>query len=111
MSGAGQYELSIIASDDEVLRFTIPLRDQDGNAFPHADYSLELSIGYGGWPTVALTEGDGLTIDTDTGDVEVRYAPALTVGTYDLGLRATEIATGDTIMLADGPLTIKEGNF
>jgi hypothetical protein len=107
------YDCKIQMTDDETFRFVITLLDTDGNPPDWADYTFEYSL-TGDGTTLALTEGAGVTVDTDN-DVIIIAATdptyRLRAGVYQHGFRVTEDATDITTQYFDGTVTVTEGNF
>jgi hypothetical protein len=112
MAGAA-YQVNVSATDDETFAFTCEWTLADGSDFPWADYTYAYELKRNRRPILALAGGDGLAVDP--GENTITFQPPeamrLCAGRYQHGCRITHTATGKTIQVFDGSVTITEGNF
>jgi len=111
MSGAA-YEWTDSCTDDETYTRTLALMKANGDPFEVADYAFEYSLKGCGADTL-LTEGAG--IEKDVPNATLTISPGVDFrfqrGVYRHGLRKRHLITGQVDQIADGTLTVTEGNF
>ena len=111
MSGAA-YECTAACTDDETFILTLELLKSDGTPFEVADYAFEYIL-KGCGADQLLTEADGISKDVPTATLTISPGVdyRLRRGTYQHGLRKTNLATGQVDQIFDGSVTVTEGNF
>ncbi|AOO81667.1 hypothetical protein [Bosea vaviloviae] len=112
MAGAA-YQVNVSATDDETFAFTCEWTLADGSDFPWADYAYAYELKRERRPVLSLTSSDGLAVDASENTITFQPPEAmrLCAGRYRHGCRITHTATGKTIQVFDGFVTITEGNF
>lgn len=112
MAGAA-YQVNVSATDDETFEFTCEWKLADGSDFPWADYSYAYELKRDCRAILSLTGGAGLAVDPGENTITVQPPDTmrLCAGQYRHGCRIIHTATGKTIQVFDGSVTITEGNF
>ena len=112
MSGTAPYEVTVQKSDDETFAFMLSLGMADGTDFPFDEYEHEYSLTRDGCSVLALTVGNGITIDAPSIAFEnTQGNGTLRRGSYQHGYRIRHLATGTSFQIFVGPVKIGEGNF
>jgi hypothetical protein len=104
------YEVNVTGTDDETFVWALPFENDDGTAFPFADYEIEYVLTRNNQRVLLLTQSAGITID----DPEVTFrgpSGPLAKGTYEHGCRVRHLATGDIFQVFDGTVRVDEGHF
>lgn len=106
------YEWTASCTDDETYIRTLTLLKGDGSLFEVADYAFEYSL-KGCGQDLLLDEANGVSVDVPTATLTI--SPGVDVrlarGTYNHGLRKRHLISGQVDQIADGTLTVTEGNF
>jgi hypothetical protein len=99
------YAVRVLASEDETYEFSLKLHDFDFDS-----YTLEYAVGNrSGSQVMHLTQGAGITINTDTETVTFNGGDgALPCGDYEHACRKA-LADGRTALVFSGPVTITKG--
>ncbi|MBD3844272.1 hypothetical protein IED13_01080 [Bosea sp. SSUT16] len=109
---AAAYEWTASCTDDETYIRTLTLLKSDGSLFEVDDYAFEYSL-KGCGADLLLDETGGISKNALTATLTI--SPGVDVrlqrGTYNHGLRKRNLATGQVDQIADGTLTVTEGNF
>src|SRR4051812_28345783 len=109
-SNTAAMQLDVVGSDVEDVDFTLEWTAEDGSPFPWADYSYAYAVTHKGGNVFVLTDGSGITVNTDAGTIAFfAAAGALTPGDYRHGCLLTHTASGKKIQAFLGALTIGEG--
>ena len=106
------YEWTASCTDDETYIRTLILMKSDGSLFEVEDYAFEYSL-RGCGQDFLLDQSNGIAVDIPLATLTI--SPGVDVrlprGTYNHGLRKRHLVTGQVDQIADGTLTVTEGNF
>lgn len=106
------YEWTDSCTDDESYVRTLKLMNPDGSEFDVAAYAFEYSV-QGCGADILLDEADGISVDAPTATLTI--SPGVDYrfkqGSYKHGLRKRDLTTDQVDQIADGTLTVTEGNF
>jgi hypothetical protein len=111
MAGAA-YQFDLTFDEGETFGFTCPWSMKDGSPFPWADYTIEYALSRGPCSVLPLTSESGISVDPDDGTATF-YSPdtKLRCGAYIHACRVKHIASGDTIAVFAGTVTVNESPF
>lgn len=109
---AAAYECTVSCTDDETFILTLELMKANGDPFEVGDYAFEYSV-QGCGENRLLDEASGITKDTINATLTI--SPGVDFrfkrGTYQHGLRKSNLTTGQVDQIFDGTVTVTEGNF
>jgi hypothetical protein len=109
---AAPYRVNISGTDDETFEWTQEWVQEDGTAFPFADYTIEYVIARAlGGEVVAMTSDGSEGVAVDAPNVTFGgLGYALDEGHYRHGCRIVDV-TGRIVQVFDGEIVIDDGGF
>lgn len=113
MSNGYPATVTVTATDDETVVFTLPFFSGNGSAFPFASYSIEYIVNRAecGSTVFSGTSGtSGVTVSAPNVTFKVPVG-TLTPDGYDHACRLKHNTTGEYVGVFGGWIRIEEGQF
>jgi hypothetical protein len=111
MAGTG-YQLDLPFEVGESFEFTCPWSMKNGDPFPWTDYAIDYVLLQGGSAVFQFSTGSGVVVDPDQGTATFGKPGArLQRGSYSHACRIRHLATGKSLPVFDGTVTVSESPF